>query len=116
MIYLSIKKSGPPYDPDPYVKTQRKGTTITRKKKGKEITRNSSFFKQVDPVIHVDLEDTDDEEIHPNPLIPDASAADNLQPRNDDSETSNPGRCYPMRSLRRPPAYLKEYVQRLNEP
>ena len=112
----SIKKSGLPYDPDPYVVTLRKGTTITGKKKGKEITRNSSFFKQVDPIIHVDLEDTEDEEIHPNRVIPDGPAADNLQSRNDDSETPNAGRRYPMRSSRRPPAYLKEYVQRLNEP
>ena len=107
------KKSAPPYDPDPYVITQRKGTMITAKKKGKEITRNSSFFKPVDPVINVDLEDTDDEEIHPNPSIPDAPAADNSQPNNDDSETPSPGRRYPTRSSRRPPAYLKDYVQRL---
>ena len=67
----------------------------------------------MDPVINVDLEDTDDEEIHPNPSIPDAPAADNSQPNNDDSETPNPGRRYPTRSSRRPPAYLKDYVQRL---
>ena len=109
----STKKSGLPYDPDPYVITQRKGTMFTAKKKGKEITRNSSFFKPVDPVINVDIEDTDDEDIHPNPSIPDAPAADNSQPNNDDSETPNPGRRYITRSSRRPPAYLKDYVQRL---
>ena len=109
----SIKKSGPPYDPDPYVITQRKGTMITAKRKGKEITRNSSFFKPVDPVINVDLEDADDEKIHPNPSISDAFVADNPQSNDDDSEIPNPGRRYPTRSSRRPPAYLKDYLQRL---
>ena len=64
---------------------------ITAKTKGKEITRNSSFFKPVDPVINVDLEDTDDEEIHPNLSISDASVADNPQSHDDDSEIPNPG-------------------------
>ena len=86
----STKKSGAPYDPDPYVITRRKETMITAKKKGTEITRNSSCFKPVDPVITVDLEDTDDEEIHPNPSIPDAPTADDSLPNNDDSETRIP--------------------------
>ena len=57
----SHKKSSAPYDPETYIVTQRKGTMITAKREGKEITRNSSFFKKVDPSIPTNAEESDDE-------------------------------------------------------
>ena len=96
----SHKKSSAPYDPETYIVTQRKGTMITAKREGKEITRNSSFFKKVDPSIPTNAEESDDELAL---STPDVATGENPEP-------PNPGRRYPVRSSRRLPSYLKDYV------
>lgn len=43
----SYKSSGSPYDPEPYRITKKKGSMVTARRDGKEVTRKSSFFKKV---------------------------------------------------------------------
>ena len=45
----SHKNIATPYDPKPYIVSQRKGAMITAKRTDKEIKTNSSLFKRVDP-------------------------------------------------------------------
>ena len=96
----SHKKSSAPYDTETYIVTQHKGTMITAKREGKEITRNSSFFKKVDPSIPTNAEQTDDELAS---STPDVATGKNPEP-------PSPGRRYPLRSSRRPPSHLKDFV------
>ena len=96
----SHKKSSAPYDPETYIVTQRKGTMITAKREGKEITRNSSFFKKVDPSIPTNAEESDDELALSTPNV---ATGENTEP-------PNPGRRYPVRGSRRLPLYLEDYV------
>ena len=98
----STKKSGTPYDPEPYIVTQRKGTMITAKREGKEITRNSSFFKQLDPDALANTEEPDDNDL--------TSSTENAPAEENDPEAPDPVRRYPIRSSRKPPAFLKDYV------
>ena len=73
---------------------------ITAKREGKEITRNSSFFKKVDPSIPTNAEESDDELALSTPSV---ATGENPEP-------PNPGRRYPARGSRRLPSYLKDYV------
>ena len=98
----STKKSGTPYDPEPYIVTQRKGTMITAKREGKEITRNSSFFKKLDPDALANTEEPDDNDL--------TSSTENAPAEENDPEAPDPVRRYPIRSSRKPPAFLKDYV------
>lgn len=60
----SHKNIATPYDPKPYIVSQRKGAMITAKRTDKEIKRNSSLFKRVDPHTALKPEtEIDDEEL-----------------------------------------------------
>ncbi|CAH3040470.1 unnamed protein product [Pocillopora meandrina] len=59
----SHKNIATPYDPNPYIVSQRKGAMITAKI-NKDIKRNSSLFKRVDPHTALKPEtEIDDEEL-----------------------------------------------------
>ena len=49
----SRSSSGTPYNPKPFVVTNRKGTMVTAESEGRRITRNSSFFKKLKPDVQV---------------------------------------------------------------
>ena len=57
-------KTTTPYDSNPYVVTERKGTMVTAKRKEKEITRNTSHFKRIEEshMTGVEAEDESDNE------------------------------------------------------
>ena len=44
----SRMKSDTPFDPQPYVVIEQKGTMVTAERDDKEITRNSSLFKRME--------------------------------------------------------------------
>lgn len=97
----SNKKSSTPYDPDPYVVSKRKGTMVTAKRDDKQVTRNSSFFKKIDSSQvkkEADGSDDDDVNLEPSP------------PTTVETQPVVPERRYPVRTSRRPPEYLKDYV------
>ena len=96
----SHKKSTTPYDPNPYVVRGRKGTMITARRKDREITRNSSFFKKVDDCVTVKQEADDNDDVPPESSSPTAATV----------PPNVPSRRYPLRSSRRAPGYLKDYV------
>ena len=75
---------------------------ITAKREGKEITRNSSFFKQLDPDALANTEEPDDNDL--------TSSTENAPAEENDPEAPDPVRRYPIRSSRKPPAFLKDYV------
>jgi len=56
------KKSVPYYKPNPYTVVQRNGSMISAERNGHTITRNSSFFKQLDPAVQSDMEDESDDD------------------------------------------------------
>ena len=84
------------YCPDSYIVTQRKGTMITAKREGNEIT----FFKKVDPSIPTNAEETDDKLAS---STPDVATGKNPEP-------PSPGCHYPVRSSRRLLSHLKDNV------
>ena len=50
-----VKKSETPFEHDTYQVTNKNGSMLTkRNKKGREVTRNSSYFKRVNPNIALD--------------------------------------------------------------
>ena len=73
---------------------------ITAKRKDREITRNSSFFKKVDDCATVKQEADDDDDVAPESSPPTAATV----------PPNVPSRRYPLRSSRRAPGYLKDYV------
>ena len=109
------RKSETPYRHDPYVITNKNGSMITAKNtNGKEVTRNSSFFKPV-PDQTVKLEDSDGDDVE-------SGIDDGVEERNEgSSEVQNfdeeksritvdaPERRYPLRQRKRP-LKLKDYV------
>lgn len=97
----SHKKSETPYDPKPYVVCESKGTMVTAKRDDKEITRNPSFFKKVNESTKVKQEVDDDDGVTLQPDCPKTPVV---------SPEVAPERRYPLRSSRRPPGYLKDYV------
>ena len=70
--YPSHKKSRTPYDPNVFVVRGPKGAIITAKRKDRESTRNSSFFKNVDDCITVEQEADDDDDVAPESSPPTA--------------------------------------------
>ncbi|KAL1467284.1 hypothetical protein MTO96_042287 [Rhipicephalus appendiculatus] len=76
-------KLTPNFDPDPYVVTEVQGSKDTAVGRGKEITRNSSFFKKVQ-CGHKPLESDDEEEDF---LFPRNAVF--LPPEDTTSQTSN---------------------------
>ncbi|XP_053380302.1 uncharacterized protein K02A2.6-like [Mercenaria mercenaria] len=98
-------KLTPPFDPRPYEIISKKGTMITAKREDKQITRNSSEFKNVE---------------NPPPLPSSSSSIDNdniinIPTRNnsDSSLTRDSTNSQPVRRSqreRKPPEYLKDYV------
>ena len=92
-----------PYQPEPYVITHRKGTMVTAEGGGKNITRNSSFFKKLEPDVQVTVGEPVHDSLTPPALSTDAN----------ESTLSKPAECGPRRNPqrhRRPPAYLKDFV------
>lgn len=57
------KKFTTPYDPNPNIVRGCKETMVTAKRRDREITRNSSFFKRVDDCTNVKREDDNDNDI-----------------------------------------------------
>ena len=132
----SISKSQTPYQPEPLVVTQKKGSMITASRDGATVTRNSSFFKRspcsaaAGPPAAQDLIDVpvitpspDPVSEEPAPPTPSPSPQAALQPRNTSSPASpllNPGLARscptPQPSHGRPqrqikaPGYLRDYT------
>ena len=73
---------------------------ITAKRKDREITRNSSFFKKADDCITVEQEAGDDDDVAPESSPPTPAIV----------LPDVPSRRYPLPSSRRAPEYLKDYV------
>lgn len=69
---------------------------VTAESEGKKITRNSSFFKKLEPDVQVAVREPDD-----GILAPSLS-------RSHVKQSAEPRR-YPLRN-RRPPAYLEDYL------
>ena len=92
----SRSSSGTPYNPKPFVVTNRKGTMVTAESEGRRITRNSSFFKKLKPDVQVTASGPGDSILAPS--LPHSHVKENAEPRR-----------YPQRN-RRPPAYLKDYL------
>ena len=60
---LPHKKCTTPYDPNPNIMRGCKEIMVTAKRRDREITRNSSFFKRVDDCTTVKWEDDNDNDI-----------------------------------------------------
>ena len=77
---------------------------ITATRDDKEITRNASFYKKIEPhavkqEIYIDDDDDDPEQMEtPIPVQEDLPSAE-----------ETPQRRYPTRDSRKPPEYLKDY-------
>lgn len=99
----SCLKSATPYDLKPYVVTEQKGTMITAARGDKEITRNSSQFKQIEETEVVLEEGNHTTREHQEPLP--------IRKQEPTPKVEDPApRRYPERSSRCPPAYLADYV------
>ena len=107
----SDKKSQPPYRPEHFVVTQKKGSMVTAKGDSKTITRNSSFFKQVPATSSHDNHDehsyAEEEEAMVQP--PGGKKVDEHKNPEISSPEVATERRYPQRN-RRPPSYLKDYL------
>ncbi|KAK3738181.1 hypothetical protein QZH41_007180 [Actinostola sp. cb2023] len=107
----SDKKSQPPYRPEHFVVTQKKGSMVTAKGDSKTITRNSSFFKQVPATSSHDNHDehsyAEEEEAMVQP--PGGKKVDEHKTPEISTPEVATERRYPQRN-RRPPSYLKDYL------
>ena len=82
-----------PYNSKPHTVSKVKGSMVTATRDGHSITRNSSFFKRVNPEIQDIPSDPDEDD--------DGDAVTGASPR--------PQR-YPSRTRRQRPPYLRDYV------
>ena len=105
----SIKKSGTPYDPEPLEVVQKKGSMITAENGRKTVTRNSSFFKQVNADVCKEKEaDVDiNDMIPPDDMLtaeaqedPDATDVPPTQPQQSPPQVAS--RRYPRRETHKP--------------
>ena len=99
------RKSAPRYDPEPYTVIHHKGTLLTAKRRGQEITRNISFFKRIPPRTHQNIPiggNNDDDDV----FIP---APQQQAGGNDTPEV--PGLRRNPERVRHPPRYLQDFAQ-----
>ena len=132
----SISRSRTPFQPDPLVITNKKGSMITASRDGASITRNSSFFKRsscpavAGPPTAEDLVDAPVITSPPYPVsevpAPPASPLVTMQPRSPSSPAplmqTNPGtprmKLMPQPATGRPqrqtkpPGYLEDYIRK----
>jgi len=111
-----MKKSETPFEHDTYQVTNRNGSMLTaRNKKGREVSRNSSFFKRVDPNIasdqdrdvNIEQETVMTEETSPE----DAADPDGLSNVVDQNDVCIPANIEQSRRRDiRKPAWLNDYV------
>jgi hypothetical protein len=99
-------KSDPPFDPEPFLVTQRLGSMITPKRNGRTVTRNTSFFKTSPETVNErdEADDSDGEECMPR--IPNRDIPAQPVPRPELAQARN---ARPQRERRRP-ARLNEFV------
>ena len=106
-----IAKHMSPYKTEPFTVSSRKGSMVTATKEDEEITRNSSYFKVIkeeDDDTHLTVtQEEDDTEMSNNATSPEVQS-DNLI-KTDSPKPQVETKRYPTR-IRKPPAYLQDYV------
>ena len=111
-----VKKSETPFEHDTYRVTNKNGSMLTaRNKKGREVTRNSSYFKRIDPNIASD-QDMDAEYAHETLMMEETPPEDAADPDGPPTMVDQNEACVPANTEQsrhrenRKPAWLKDYV------
>jgi transposase InsO family protein len=111
-----VKKSETPFEHDTYQVTNKNGSMLTaRNKKGREVTRNSSFFKRVDPNIASDQDrdvNIEQETVMTEETPPEDAAGPDGPPNVvDQNDVGVPANIEQSRRREiRKPAWLNDYV------
>ena len=111
-----VKKSETPFEHDTYQVTNKNGSMLTaRNKRGREVTRNSSYFKRVNPNIASDQDrdvDIEQETVMMEETPPEDAAGPDGPPNVvDQNDVCVPGNIEQSRRREiRKPAWLNDYV------
>ena len=113
-----MKKSETPFERVTYQITNKNGSMLTaRNKNGCDVTRNSSYFKSVDPNIASD-QDKDEDYAHETVMMEETPPEDAADPDGPPAVVDQNDVCVPAsieqsrRRVIRKPAWLKYYVSK----
>ena len=100
----SKKSSDTPYLPDPYVIQRKNGSLVTASNPYRQVTRNSSFFKVIQPETPETNSDPNEDEEIPAEPTQEAPGSSYQEAQNTCTPKRNPAR------RRNPPQYLTDFV------